>query len=44
VGEQRVLVFERLISLLYKLERFSEAERYLTDLHKRSVRLRPVNA
>ena len=32
LGEHRLAVFESLVALLYKLERFSEAEKYLAQL------------
>jgi len=35
MGEQRVLVYQRLIALLYRQQRFAEAETYLTQLQDR---------
>ena len=37
LGEQRLAVYERLILLLYQLERSTEAEGYLTQLRDRSA-------
>lgn len=37
LGEVRPAVYERLILLLYQLERFKEADKYLTDLRNRSI-------
>jgi cellulose synthase operon protein C len=37
LGEQRLMVYERLILLLFQLERFSEADKYLAELSSRSA-------